>query len=79
MSLTQPFNATDTTMDSNTADELSKFKAIAHQLHDRIACGCHPEPCWTCQQVSKRYLAMTREDQRIIQAIHRRPPDSSLR
>ena len=79
MSLTQPFNATDTTMDSNTADELSKFKAIAHQLHERIACGCHPEPCWTCQQVSKRYLAMTREDQRIIQAIHRRPSDSSLR
>lgn len=79
MSRTQPFNATDTTMDSNTADELSKFKAIAHQLHERIACGCHPEPCWTCQQVSKRYLAMTREDQRIIQAIHRRPSDSSLR
>ena len=79
MSLTQPFNATDTTMDSNTADELSKFKAIAHQLHERIACGCHPNPCWTCQQVSKRYLAMTREDQRIIQAIHRRPSDSSLR
>jgi hypothetical protein len=67
-------------MDSNLADdELSKFKAIARQLYERLACGCHPEPCWTCQQVSKRYLAMTREDQRIIQAIHRRPSDSSLR
>lgn len=79
MSLTQPFNATDITMDSNTADELSKFKAIAHQLHERIACGCHPNPCWTCQQVSKRYLAMTREDARVIEAIHRHPSDRSLR
>ena len=50
---------------SNAADELSKFKAIAHQLHERIACGCHPEPCWTCQQVKRKYEAIAREDARI--------------
>lgn len=67
-------------MDSNlAADELSKFKAIAHQLYERLACGCHREPCWNCQQVSKRYQAMLREDQRTIQAIHRHPSDPSIR
>lgn len=67
-------------MDSNHEnDELSRFKAIARQLYERLGCGCFREPCWTCQQVSKRYLAMTREDARIIEAIHRHPSDRSLR
>jgi len=49
-------------------DRAEKFAQIAKELHERIACGCHPDPCWTCQQVSKRYLAITREDTRISAA-----------
>jgi hypothetical protein len=67
-------------MDTNHEnDELSRFKAIARQLHERLGCGCFREPCWTCQQVSRRYLAMTREDARIIEAIHRHPSDRVIR
>jgi hypothetical protein len=49
-------------------DRVEKFAQIAKELHERIACGCHRDPCWTCQQVSKRYLAITREDARVIAA-----------
>jgi len=60
-------------------DRAEKFAQIARELHERIACGCNPDPCWTCHQVSKRYQALIREDQRIIQAIHRHPTDHPLR
>jgi hypothetical protein len=49
-------------------DRAEKFAQIAKELHERIGCGCHRDPCWTCQQVSKRYLAITREDARVIAA-----------
>lgn len=46
-------------------DRAEKFAQIAKELHERIACGCHPDPCWTCQQVKRKYEAIAREDARI--------------
>jgi len=61
-------------------ENTDQWKAIALDLAKRIACGCGPaEPCWTCQQVLKRFQAIRNEDQRVIQAIHRHTSDSPLR
>ena len=61
-------------------ENTDEWKTIAHELAQRIACGCGPkEPCWTCQQVLRRFQAIRNENQRVIEAIHRHPSDRSVR
>lgn len=59
-------------------ENVERWKDIADSLAKCIGCGCGPHPCWTCQQVLKRFNAIKNEDQRIIQAIHRHPSNNTL-